>query len=259
MPELPEIIRISSQMCEAIADKTVINATCAQPKCPNVSPGEFSHGAEWNDTALLIHLGMGGNLVYRAPNDPLPAKWQLRIDFADHSGFTCRPWWFGYFHIAQLHRLDDPPMVGALGPSPLDEAFTLEIFRTLVRSRHGCVKAFLLDQRNISGIENAYSHDVLFAAGIHPQRQLSSLADSEVAALYSSILSVLKASVDLGGASYELDFYGHPGGFTEDKLLVGYAAALSRRSKPVAPIHLSVHHASPYRHGISDHHDPTQI
>ncbi len=152
-----------------------------------------------------------------------------------------------------------PPMVGALGPSPLDEAFTLEIFRTLVRSRHGCVKAFLLDQRNISGIENAYSHDVLFAAGIHPQRQLSSLADSEVAALYSSILSVLKASVDLGGASYELDFYGHPGGFTEDKLLVGYAAALSRRSKPVAPIHLSVHHASPYRHGISDHHDPTQI
>ncbi|HOB43540.1 MAG TPA: hypothetical protein PLK04_09615 [Bacillota bacterium] len=150
-------------------------------------------------------------------------------------------------------------MVGALGPSPLDEAFTLEIFRTLVRSRHGCVKAFLLDQRNISGIENAYSHDVLFAAGIHPQRQLSSLADSEVAALYSSILSVLKASVDLGGASYELDFYGHPGGFTEDKLLVGYAAALSRRSKPVAPIHLSVHHASPYRHGISDHHDPTQI
>ena len=202
---------------------------------------------------------MGGNLVYRAPNDPLPAKWQLRIDFADHSGFTCRPWWFGYFHIAQLHRLDDPPMVGALGPSPLDEAFTLEIFRTLVRSRHGCVKAFLLDQRNISGIENAYSHDVLFAAGIHLQRQLSSLADSEVEALYSSILSVLKASVDLGGASYELDFYGHPGGFTEDKLLVGYAAALSRRSKPVAPIHLSVHHASPYRHGISDHHDPTQI
>jgi len=32
-----------------------------------------------------------------------------------------------------------PPMVGALGPSPLDEAFTLEIFRTLERSGHGCV------------------------------------------------------------------------------------------------------------------------
>lgn len=167
---------------------------------------------------------MGGNLVYRAPNDPLPAKWQLRIDFADHSGFTCRPWWFGYFHIAQLHRLDDPPMVGALGPSPLDEAFTLEIFRTLVRSGHGCVGVL-----------------------------------TPMTTCFLQQESILKASVDLGGASYELDFYGHPGGFTEDKLLVGYAAALSRRSKPVAPIHLSVHHASPYRHGISDHHDPTQI
>ena len=101
-----------------------------------------------------------------------------------------------------------PPMVGALGPSPLDEAFTLEIFRTLVRSGHGCVGVL-----------------------------------TPMTTCFLQQESILKASVDLGGASYELDFYGYPGGFTEDKLLVGYAAALSRRSKPVAPIHLPVHHA----------------
>lgn len=231
----------TAQMCEAIADKTVINATCAQPKCLNVSPGEFSQAligktvgcarpkGKWNDTALLIHLGMGGNLVYRAPNDPLPAKWQLRIDFADHSGFTCRPWWFGYFHIAQLHRLDEHPMVGALGPSPLDEAFTLEIFRTLVRSGHGCVGVLtpmtcFLQQESIRSAN--------LQALLIPKWQRYTAPSYQFLRLMNLISTDTREASRVCGSLIAKIKTGRTNSFT-------------------CP--------SCYRHGISEHHDPIQI
>jgi formamidopyrimidine-DNA glycosylase len=100
-------------------------------------------------------------------------------------------------------------MVGKLGPNAID--LSLEEFRELLRGRRGAIKAFLLDQDRIAGIGNVYIQDPLFKARVHPLRSIQTLSDEEVAALWRAIRETLQASIDAGGAPFELNLYGQKG------------------------------------------------
>jgi formamidopyrimidine-DNA glycosylase len=99
---------------------------------------------------------------------------------------------------------------------------TADGLRAMFRGRRGRVKSFLLDQSKIAGIGNAYIHDILFLARLHPLRTVDTLTDAEVEALAEAIHDGLQPSIDKGGAFYEVDLYGQKGGFTMDDILVGY-------------------------------------
>ena len=107
----------------------------------------------------------------------------------------------------------DPEMVtGAIGPEPLDRAFTLPKFRKLVQSRSGTIKPLLLNQTFVAGVGNIYADEALWLAKIHPQRKTDSLAEAEVAALYRSIRKVLRTAIadegtDAGDGIIEGDYH----------------------------------------------------
>ena len=241
MPELPELTVLASQMRRELTGKLILRAECLQPKCSNVEPGqlevtlsgrrvgETTNKGKWlfmpaeSGYTMLINLGMGADMVRFAPGGPLPPKYQFRLDLEDGSGFTIRFWWFGYVHLVSDDELHAHALTRDLGPSPLDPEFTADDFRRLVRRGRGMIKPFLLDQRQISGIGNAYVHDILFRARIHPRRPIPGLSDTEIDALYASVRDVLGTAIVMGGAYYEKDFYGHPGGYTAQHWLVGYS------------------------------------
>lgn len=241
MPELPELTILASQMRRELTGKRISRVECFQPKCSNVEPsrldvtlsgrrvGETTSKGKWlfmpaeNGCTLLINLGMGADMVRFVPGGPMPPKYQFRLDLEDGTGFTIRFWWFGYVHLVLNDELQAHAMTRDLGPSPLDPKFTADDFRRLVRRGHGMIKPFLLDQRHVSGIGNAYVHDILFRARIHPRRPIPGLSDAEIDALYASVRDVLGTAIVMGGAYYEKDFYGHPGGYTAEHWLVGYA------------------------------------
>ncbi|RDE12614.1 MAG: hypothetical protein C4K47_07715 [Candidatus Thorarchaeota archaeon] len=77
------------------------------------------------------------------------------------------------------------------GPSALDPALTLEVFRTRVPRFQGQIKNVLQNQRFVKGIGNAYADEVLLYAGILPFRKRSSLNDGEIVKLYDAMRSVL--------------------------------------------------------------------
>ena len=58
----------------------------------------------------------------------------------------------------------------AIGPEPLDPAFTLRDFRRRIRRRKGRLKPLLLDQSFIAGVGNIYADEALWAARLHPLR-----------------------------------------------------------------------------------------
>jgi len=116
-------------------------------------------------------------------------------------------------------------MTARLGPNALD--VSLDAFRELLAGRKGRIKPFLLDQSRIAGIGNAYIHDILFRAGLHPLGTIPALTAGDVARLHRAIRTELNRSIAVGAAAYELDLHGHPGGFGGDDLLVGY-----REGKP---------------------------
>ncbi len=236
MPELPEVASRAREMQKELVGKTIAEIEVLQPKCLNVSARKLKNtleGAEllevtyhgkWIFTKttqgyLLLNLGMGGD-VFLGPRDELPEKRQAVFFFDDGTALSFRFWWFGHIHYAAEGKLDKHAMSAKLGPNAID--ISKEDFREMLRGRRGAVKAFLLNQERIAGIGNAYAHDILFLAKLHPQRAIDTLTDNEIDGLWQAVRDGLIPSLKKRGAWYERDLRGRRGGFKQDKLLVGY-------------------------------------
>jgi formamidopyrimidine-DNA glycosylase len=234
MPELPEVASRAREMNKALAGKTISAVEVLQPKCLNISTGKFEaaltgaklkgttyHGkwifTETTKGYLLINMGMGGELLL-VDSGKMPEKWRVAFHFKDRTILAVNFWWFGYTHY--VPSVDKHKMSAKLGPNAID--IKLDEFRKLLAGRRGGVKAFLLNQERIAGIGNAYIHDILFLAGLHPLRNIDSLSEDEVAALWEGIRKGLKPSLRKGGAFYERDLHGRKGGFRFEDILVGY-------------------------------------
>ncbi len=241
MPELPEILCRAREMDARLRGRVIRKIEVLQPKCLNVSVDEFRRGlegaevlgvtnhgkwllAETSSGHLLLNLGMGGEILL-VPTARLPQKWRVRFDLDKRESLAVNFWWFGYAHYAAPGKLGKHAMSAGLGPNALD--VSLRDFRGLLAGRRGAIKSFLLDQNRLAGIGNAYIHDILFRARLHPLRPIPSLCESEVTRLHSAIREEFERSIRLGAASYEVDIDGRPGGFGGDHLLVGY-----REGKP---------------------------
>ncbi len=248
MPELPETTLLARQLDDELRGRTVAGVDVRQPKCLNVDPGAFAAGlrgktfgrvtvrGKWvlaqllsaggpeNEPAgslgdrLCINLGMGGELLLLAPDQPLPAKWAVRLDLVDGGRLTAGFWWFGHVYLALG---EDTGPAGGLGPSPLE--LSLEEFQAILRASPAAgIKAVLMDQRRIAGIGNVYVQDPLWAAGIHPMRRIRTLTADEVGALWEQLRTRLKLAIDSGGSRYEVDIHGRPGNWGAEEYLVAY-------------------------------------
>lgn len=241
MPELPEITCRAREMREALVGKTIRGIEVLQPKCLNVPPERFSesltggviedvtHHGKWvfvetTRGYLLLNMGMGGEILL-VTRDTLPEKHRLIFDFDDETCLSINFWWFGYAHYTPLDALDTHAMTAKQGPNALD--VTVDKLTNMLNGRRGRIKSFMLDQSKIAGIGNAYIHDILFLAHLHPLRQINTMSDAEIETLAKAIQDGLQPSVEAGGAFYEVNLHGKPGGFTAENLLVGY-----REDKP---------------------------
>ncbi|HEX3047775.1 MAG TPA: DNA-formamidopyrimidine glycosylase family protein [Bacillota bacterium] len=239
MPELPEIYNLSSQMHSALVSRKITDAEVRQEKCLNLPTPEFTalvtgktissvtSKGKWVIAKLdpgayfLLSLGMGGNVILHKPGALPPEKYQLKLDLDDHSCLSISFWWFGYAHAVPADKLSEHRMTASLGLTPLrDSAFTMEYFLQLLQGKKGGIKSFLMNQANIAGIGNVYIQDILFKAGLHPNRKTPEISIAERKLLYQAIIDHLTESINLGGLAFENDLYGQPGRFRN--FLVGY-------------------------------------
>jgi formamidopyrimidine-DNA glycosylase len=72
-----------------------------------------------------------------------------------------------------------------------DPGLTLEEWRRRIKRHTGELKNLLRKQEFVSGIGNAYSDEILWAARLAPSRTRSSLADDEVDSLYGATREVM--------------------------------------------------------------------
>lgn len=93
-----------------------------------------------------------------------------------------------------LHVVDDPAEVSSvakLGPDPASDAFTRADLDAVVTGRRKQLKALLQEQETLSGIGNAYSDEILYAARLSPVAHASTLDEDERARLFAAIRDVL--------------------------------------------------------------------
>jgi formamidopyrimidine-DNA glycosylase len=227
MPELPEVETVVRGLREPLLGRTITDVWMDWPNSlvfptPEELPIQIAGQTfrqisrrgkyilcELDNATLIIHLKMTGRL-YVAPSDAMNEadRWvhfrfqldnQHQLRFSDSRKF------------GRVYLTPDPQwVVGKLGPEPLEDAFTLEVFRTLIAGRSGVLKPLLLNQEFIAGIGNIYADEALHSSGIHPLRTANTLTDSEQRSLYESIRTVLKAGIDHEGAS--INWYRKPDG-----------------------------------------------
>jgi len=164
---------------------------------------------------LIIHLKLTGRLIYSPEGKELAYtrvififQNKTQLSFTDMRGFG------GLWLIPNKEFLMIPSLEN-LGPEPLEDDFTLDRFRELLKGKKGNIKALLMDQTFIAGIGNIYSQEALFLAGIHPKRDTTTLIDREIKDLYNNLLATLREAISYRGSSVDtyVDLNGEKGDY----------------------------------------------
>jgi formamidopyrimidine-DNA glycosylase len=245
MPELPEVEYVARQLRTDLVGRTIEHAEVRWPRSiERTSPREFVERVAGrtisavgrrgkylllyldNNTVLVVHRRMSGNLTFASDADAQP---YLRVAFALEDGrwlVYTDPRKFGRLALVARASLDE--VFAVLGPEPLDESFTVDVLAERLAARRGPIKAVLLDQTVVAGLGNIYADEALFRAGIHPLQPASSLSRSDVAALRTGIQEALQTGIAHGGTT----FGRHRGAYNEAGRNLEHVQVYRRTDKP---------------------------
>ncbi len=101
--------------------------------------------------------------------------------------------------LGRILLRDDPlnePPLSKLGFDPLLDLPSPAAFSKRLRARNAVIKSLLLDQHFSAGVGNWIADEVLYQAGIDPQRRASSLSDVEAKRLRTKLKAVVETAVE---------------------------------------------------------------
>ncbi len=144
---------------------------------------------------LALHLMIAGRLRWLAPGGKAPGKLTAATLEFEHHGLpsgTLALTEAGTRKRAALHVLSGEAALAQLDPGGLEPlAADLPAFAAALRREHHTLKRALTDPRLLAGIGNAYSDEILHAAGLSPLALTHKLTDAEIARLYDATRQVL--------------------------------------------------------------------
>ncbi len=266
MPELPEVETVRRSLAPKILRHTIEVIDVRLPKIIRGGAEEFSSQLQgktiteldrrgklltlWLDDrkdALLVHLKMTGQLIFRHTNNPneqvvgghpwppfdgdLPNKYSHVIFGFDDGGrlYFNDLRQFGFLQIADANEVSR--IHATYGLEPGRPEFTLPNFLQILEKKRGVLKAVLLDQRFISGLGNIYVDEACFWAGILPMRRVESLNETERTRLFDSIVNVIHTAIEQRGTTVHdyVDADGKRGNYSDFLMVYGRAGLLCLR------------------------------
>jgi len=224
MPELPDLVRVESELRRAVLGRRIVGARTGDPLVLRVMVaepfpalligrrledivrrGHFMRFGLQGDLDLVINAMLVGRYVLvatpanaaAADRKKDPQSLGLALEF--EGGVELRyldDKRMGKVYVARPAQEGDIPAYRDLGVDILSDAFTLDAFRALVRGRRDQARVFLMDKRAIASIGNAYADEILFAARVHPKTFCHKLAPAEADALFHATGEVMRRAID---------------------------------------------------------------
>jgi len=239
MPELPEVEVVRGGLTPAVTGARVCRVRVLDSRSLRRHPGPsedfverltgatLAHASRrgkylWlpvtdASEALVVHLGMSGQLLLRDPNADVakltrivldveqPAYGPVRIDFVDQRIF-------GSMAIDELVPTNDrpdervPASVAHIARDPLDAHFDDRAFLDRLARRDTTIKRALLDQTLVSGIGNIYADEALWAARVHYDQPTRVLGRARARTLLGEVCAVLTRALAEGGTSFDAQY-----------------------------------------------------
>ena len=164
--------------------------------------------------ALLVHLGMTGNLAPNFAEQPLEKHTHVsfllddgrELRYTDARRFGRMAYLSGETLLAELRRF---------GADPLEAS--REEFAVRIRSSRARIKALLLDQSVLRGIGNIYADESLWRSKIHPATPGSRLSPQQTETLRKALKAVLLRAIAMRGSTISdfVDTDGEPGEYQQ--------------------------------------------
>lgn len=227
MPELPEVETVVRGLRQPLIGHTIQSMwydweksikTPAAPEFEARVVGRTVQGIsrrakyiviELDHDLLLVHLRMTGRLYVADESEEHRVDKWVHVKFGLDKGKELRfsdSRKFGKVYLVE--NLDEE--LGNIGPEPLDDDFTVDVFKECLAGRSKMIKPLLLDQTFIAGVGNIYADEALHKAGIHPTRRSDELSDAEIVNLHRTVRDALNAGIQHEGAS--INWYRKPDG-----------------------------------------------
>ncbi|MCJ1673138.1 MULTISPECIES: bifunctional DNA-formamidopyrimidine glycosylase/DNA-(apurinic or apyrimidinic site) lyase [unclassified Rathayibacter] len=252
MPELPEVEVVRAGLAPAVTGSLVTSVEIVDERSlkRHVHPlgsfegllvgrrlrgavrrGKFLWLPAGRDEALLVHLGMSGQVLLRTADAALAKLTRIRIgiEHPEHGELALHfvdQRIFGSMAIDSLAPTADgapggyagddavdgdwlravPSQVAHIARDPLDPFFDLSAVLGVLARRNSGIKRSLLDQTLVSGIGNIYADESLWAAELHPETPSSSLTEARIRRLFAEVRSVLERALAEGGTSFDAQY-----------------------------------------------------
>lgn len=169
--------------------------------------------------ALVVHLGMSGQLLVKSGDASAEAHLRAVLDLEDDGHRPGRPGsgrqlrfvdqrTFGGMALAGLVPAPGrpggvPATIAHIAPDPLEPAYDQPAVVAAMRRRDSAVKRALLDQSLISGVGNIYADEALWAAKVHGGRPCSALTRPALGRVLTAARDVMERALEAGGTSFD--------------------------------------------------------
>ncbi len=264
MPELPEVETVRDGMQRWVAGKAITDVEVRHPRAVRRHVGGgvdltlkltgstilearrrgkflwLPLGGPADGSALVVHLGMSGQLLLQPPDAPDEKHLHVRIGLLDSDRelrFVDQRT-FGGVLVEDLAPTEDDPdedvpsSVLHIARDPMDPRFDDAAFVARLRRRQSAVKRCLLDQTLISGVGNIYADEALWRAKLNGERLGSTLTRAQGIALLAEVRAVLAEAIEAGGTSFDalyVNVNGQSGYFERSLNAYGRAGQPCRR------------------------------
>ena len=173
--------------------------------------------------ALIIDISLGGQLRRNAAKDPVDKATKVVITFTqggqlrliDTTGKA------EMFVVPFDSLKESIPELTKLGLDLLDEPVSWTVFgERILRHRGTNLRNLLLDRTVVAGIGPIYADEILFAAGLRPDRDIDSLSTQEIRRYFRAVVETLHEGAKhrgvTGSDGQYSDLAGKPGGWTSE-------------------------------------------
>lgn len=240
MPELPEVETIRIGLDPHVRGRRITGARVLRDRAVRRQPGGASEFGErlvgrtitgtgrrgkflWltldDGSALLIHLGMSGQLIVPGPETPPSPHVRATLEL---DGLTLQfrdQRTFGWAWACDAGADGVPEPAAHIARDLMDPRVDPVALAHVIRRRTSGIKRVLLNQEVVSGIGNIYADEMLWAARVHGETPADELSVRTLAKLLRAGREVMGRAIKVGGTSFDslyVNVNGESGYFARD-------------------------------------------
>ncbi len=215
MPELPDVEAVKRRIEKKVKGKRVKGIKILDNKLIRWTPlstfkkiikgntissvfrrGKFIIFNLKSGDSIVSHLKMSGDFRYLRTKDKIDKYDKIILNLSDnHDLRYLSKRLLGMLTVAKNKDYSHIPTLRNMGPEPLDNRFTFETFKNILKGRKREIKPLLLDQSFIAGIGNIYADEILFHSRINPKRRVSGLTEKNKKDIFKYTKSILGFAV----------------------------------------------------------------